>query len=529
MSHPPAHARRAGLLVPLFSLPSSRSWGIGEIHDLVPMAAWLERAGLRLLQLLPTSAMAPGTRSPYSAESAMALSPQFISMHALEDVQAIGGERALGDAERRTLDEVRSSTAIQYAPVRALKDAVLRRAFAHFRDREWRTRSSRAGELRRFQEDERWWLHDYTLFRALHAAHGERPWTAWPVPLAQRDAAALEEARAAHADEILYQAYLQWVTTTQWADVRRRLGAVQLFGDLPFMVDLDSADVWARRDAFRLDVSVGVPPDAFSETGQDWGLPLYRWDVFEARQFDWLRERARRNGALFDGYRIDHLVGFYRTYYRPRDGSPAAFSPPDEAAQTRLGEQVLQVFQASDAEIIAEDLGTVPDFVRASLARLRIAGYKVLRWEREWKQPGMPFRDPASYPAVSVATSGTHDTEPQATWWANAGEAERRAVMDIPGIARGFEGEALDDVASGPFTDRLRDACLDVLFASGSDIVVLPIQDVFGWTDRINQPATVDDRNWTWRMPWLVDRLLTAPPAIERADRLRTWVTKYGR
>ena len=117
-------------------------------------------------------------------------------------------------------------------------------------------------------------------------------------------------------------------------DARRDAGNVALFGDLPFMVSGDSADVWARQDEFRLDASIGVPPDAFSETGQNWEMPVYRWDVLAERGFDWLRDRARRNAALFDGYRVDHLVGFYRTYFRPHDGSAAQFSPPDEPSQS---------------------------------------------------------------------------------------------------------------------------------------------------------------------------------------------------
>ncbi len=521
--------RRGGILVPLFSIPSSLSWGIGEIYDILPMAAWLEGAGQHLLQLLPINAMAPGQASPYSAESAMAIEPQFISMHALEDVAALGGEDGLGGADRRLLEQVRGSGAICYGEVRALKDAVLRRAFVHFRDREWRTGSDRADQMRRFVDEQRWWLGDYALFRALHAAHEERWWIDWPEPLARRDEAALDEARARFADEILYITWLQWIAATQWAEVRRRLGSVQLFGDLPFGVGVDSADVWARQDEFCVDASVGVPPDAFSETGQDWGLPLYRWDVFQQRDFDWLRDRARRNAALFDGYRVDHLVGFYRTYYRPKDGSPAAFSPADEPAQTALGERVMQVFRDPGAEVIAEDLGTVPDFVRASLARLGVPGYKVMRWEREWHVEGQPFRDPAAYPPISVATSGTHDTEPQNTWWTNAGLDERRAVLRIPAMSRYFEGEDLGAVAEGPYTNRVRDALLETLFASGSNILILPIQDIFGWTERINQPATVGDGNWTWKLPWPVDRLVTEPPAIDRAHNLRLWSDTHGR
>src|SRR6185312_1751449 len=131
-----------------------------------------------------------------------------------------------------------------------------------------------------------------------------------------------------------------------------------LFGDLPFMVDSDSADVWARQADFRLDASVGVPPDAFSATGQDWGMPVYRWDVMAAEDYRWLHERARRNADLYDGYRVDHLVGFYRTYGRPRDGGAPFFTPSDEAHQVALGETVLRIFGDAGAEIIAEDLGT---------------------------------------------------------------------------------------------------------------------------------------------------------------------------
>src|SRR5688500_6887416 len=123
-------------------------------------------------------------------------------------------------------------------------------------------------------------------------------------------------------------------------------------------------------------------------------MPVYRWDVFAARDFDWLRARARRHAALFDGYRVDHLVGFYRTYFRPHGGGAPAFTPADEEAQCRLGERVLAVFREPGSEIIAEDLGTVPDFVRGSLVRLQVPGYKVLRWERHWHSEGQPFRDP---------------------------------------------------------------------------------------------------------------------------------------
>ena len=125
-------------------------------------------------------------------------------------------------------------------------------------------------------------------------------WTSWPAPFRSRRADALARARAELARPIRFRQYLQWLADDQWKTARGRAGGVALFGDLPFMVGVDSVDVWSHQDEFRLDASVGVPPDAFSETGQDWRLPLYRWDVLQQRDFDWLRHRAVRNADLFD-------------------------------------------------------------------------------------------------------------------------------------------------------------------------------------------------------------------------------------
>ncbi len=358
------------------------------------MTRWLASAGQRLLQLLPINEMPPGESSPYSALSAMAIDPQFISMARLEDFDAIGGEASLESELRASLDAVRTAPAIDYPTVRRLKLTALGRAFAYFRDTEWAGGTRRASAFRAYIREQSWWLDDYALFRALHARFEERAWTDWPEPLRSRQPVALAAALDELADDILFRQYLQWIAGDQWGTARDAAGDVALFGDLPFMVSADSADVWARQDEFRLDASVGVPPDAFSETGQDWGLPVYLWDVLAERDFDWLRNRARRNADLYDGYRVDHLVGFYRTYFRPHDGSQPRFTPVGQDAQTRLGERVLDVLREAGAEIIAEDLGTVPDFVRESLARLNVPGYKVFRWERKWHDEGQPFRDP---------------------------------------------------------------------------------------------------------------------------------------
>jgi 4-alpha-glucanotransferase len=530
MTRAPAPSRRSGLLIPLFSLASSRGWGIGEITDIAPVARWLQSGGQRILQLLPINEMPPGETSPYSALSAMAIDPQFIAVHAVEDFEAVGGEASLEPEWRRRLDAARMAPAIDYPAVRTLKRIALRRAFEHFRDTELASGTRRSAAFRASCEEQAWWLDEYALFRALHAHHDEAGWLDWPEPLRSRQPGALDEARRALADEVTYRQYLQWLAADQWGSARDDAGDVQLFGDLPFMVSGDSADVWARQDEFRLDASVGVPPDAFSETGQDWGLPVYRWDVLAERDFDWLRHRARRNADLFDGYRVDHLVGFYRTYFRPHDGTEAQFVPDDEPAQRQQGERVLSVFREPGAEIIAEDLGVIPDFVRESLASLDVPGYRVFRWERRWDEDGQPFRDPAEYPAASVATSGTHDTEPLAVWWGTATREERKAVLAVPfATAQLSDEDRAAAMEAASLAPAVRETLLEMLFASASSMLLLPIGDVFGWPARINRPATVGDGNWTWRLPWPADRLSMEPAAMAMATQLREWSRRHGR
>jgi len=525
-----ARSRRAGILVPLFSIPSTRSWGIGEIGDLEYVTRWLDAAGQGVLQLLPITETPSDDCSPYGSLSAMAIDPQYITLEAMEDFAATGGEGGLAPEQREALDRARAAPSIDYPIVRAVKQGALRRAFRHFLSKEWAAGSARAAAFRRFTADQAWWLDDYALFRALHAHYGERPWMEWPEPIRSRQPHVLEIEHLARGEEILFRQYLQWVAGEQWATARARARSVAIFGDLPFVVSADSADVWARQDEFLLDRSVGVPPDAFSATGQDWGLPPYRWDLVMARDFAWLRLRARRMADLFDGCRVDHVVGLYRTFVRPQGGGDGEFTPADEASQLALGERVLAALASAPLQIVAEDLGTVPDFVRQSLARMSIPGCKVFRWERRWHEPGQPFKDPVDYPAEAMATSGTHDTEPMTVWWERAGVDERRAVLAIPSIrdrlSEQNRARAIDAPTLSPET---RATLLEVLFASGARLLILPIQDVFGWSDRVNQPATIGAQNWTWRLPWPSERMSTEPEAVAIGNQLREWSTRYER
>jgi 4-alpha-glucanotransferase len=281
--------------------------------------------------------------------------------------------------------------------------------------------------------------------------------------------------------------------------------------------------VWARAGEFRLDVSVGVPPDAFSAVGQDWGLPAYNWDAIAETDYAWLRQRARRMAALYDGIRVDHVIGLFRTYCRPAHGDPF-FSPADEPDQRAQGLRVLTLLGESGAAIIAEDLGLVPDFLRESLAALSVPGCKVLRWERQWREPGAPFIDPRGYPADSAAMTGTHDTETLAIWWDDLSREDRHALLALAASAGATEARP-----RGDWSPAVRDALLGLMYRASSRELFLPIQDLFGWPDRINVPGTVGEANWTWALPWPVDTLAAQPEAVARQATLAALARESGR
>jgi 4-alpha-glucanotransferase len=493
--------RQSGVIAPLFSLASRQSWGIGEFGDVPAFARWLLEAGQSILQILPIHEMPSIETSPYSSMTSMALDPIYITLSQVPDFAGLGGDLALDVAEVSEIARLRQSARVEYSPIRRLKERWLRRSFDRFLRLEVARGSPRALRFDTFTREQSWWLDEYALFRALHALHEGLPWTKWPEPLSRAEAPVLGQARGALYPEITYRKYLQWLAAEQWADAKRLSWPIAIYGDMPFMISSDSPDVWARQDEFRFDATVGVPPDAFSETGQDWGLPPWRARVMALNDFGWMRARARRYADLYDGYRIDHLVGLYRTYVRPIDKSiPAFFDPADEHDQLWLGETLISIFTGASPSVgvIAEDLGSIPPFVRESMVRLNLPGLKVLRWEKHWDQDGQPPIDPAEFPERSVATTGTHDIEP---------------------LAATPDGDS----------DEKRTATLRSLLSSGSYLTLMPVQDVFGWPDRINTPAVVDGMNWTWRLPWPVDTWLDREDTVAHADQLKAWTRSAGR
>lgn len=504
-SRPAQAPKTAGILVPLFSVRTARSFGIGDIGDLPELARWSLDHGHRLIQLLPLGDLPEGETSPYSAATSFAIDPMYVAVDRLEDVSEEERHALVGPDADNTVARIKSAANVEYGTVRAIKRRILRAAFERFVVDHWDRGSARAAAMRAFMNDQRGWLEGYALYRALKSRYAENWWRGWPAGIRDREPAILERVSRELARESLLHSYIQWIAHEQWADARAKVNGmgVQLMGDLPFMVGVDSADVWSGRKDFFVDATLGVPGDALAPDGQDWGLPAYDWDAMDKDDLAWVRRRSKHMGKLFDRFRVDHLVGYYRMYVRPRTGGAPFWMPAEEPAQIARGEKVLDAIVSSaksvGARVIAEDLGTIPPFVRTSLERLSVPGYRVMMWERD----NDVFRDPASYPFVSLATSGTHDTVTMAAWWESMAFHERRhALQEIPALRAVASEHDIDKL-----TPRVHDALLRALYGAGSELTLLPIQDLWGIHDRINVPGVVGGMNWSWRIPMNLEDL----------------------
>ena len=514
-------ARCAGILIPLFSLRSIEDFGRGEFGGLMAMSQMALAMGHRLLQLLPIDEVAPGETSPYCALSVFALDSIYLSLSRLPGIT------------RTECDAARAALSYQKKPVdqvklRALKGELLLRSYQHFKSSADRELHDRYTE---FVELQRGWLDDYALFRALKEEFHWTEWETWPPPLRNHEPKALADTSHVLAERLTMLKYVQFLAHQQWQalhDLLRKSG-VFLGGDLAFSPGRESVEVWAHRELFDLSRAVGAPPDAFSTIGQRWGLPKPDWERMRARNFDFLRTRVRHARQLYDVLRIDHVVGLYRTYsYALDDEIGGDFDPATETAQRSQGEEIMRIVleEAGPMQIVAEDLGVIPKFVRETLASLAIPGYKVLRWEKQQvagASADASFVSPADYPAVSLATTGTHDTETLVEWWATISEAERMRLMQAIGPRIHADGTiaVLDD----PHLD----AILEWVYASPAQLVVTPIQDLFAWDDRINLPGTISEANWTWRLPFDLETSLEDPHVCARMARIRAICEKTGR
>lgn len=491
--------RISGVLLPVFSLRSAQDFGIGDFGSVEGLFAWMRAARQRLWMVLPLLPTAPGDPSPYATRSAFGLNPLFIDLHQLPEFVAAGGFASLSKEEVDQLAEARAAPRIRYDLVFPLKSAVLRRGFERFIAEELPRNSARAQRFATFRTKMAPWLDDFALFAAIADTESHRGWWDWPQGLAQRDPAALQETRKRLERETLFHAWQQWVADEQWHRVREvaKTYDVLLCGDEPFIIGQNSADVWAHPELLRRDARLGVPPDAFSATGQDWGLPYFDFAAMEQEGYQWLRYRAKMAAAYYDLRRVDHAVGYFRQWIRDEKTPTGRFVPPDEPSHRALGEKVFGLLSEEDAGVVAEDLGVIPAFVRQILTRMGIPGYKVMRWERD----DAVYRNPHQYSRISLVTTGTHDTDTLREWWETAPQQDRDGVVKVWPELKGM-------TAAAAFTPELHRALLAAALQAASDLCVLPWQDVLGTRDRINLPGSQGDANWSYRIAQRTEELL---------------------
>lgn len=522
--------QRAGLIVPLFSLRGQE--GIGTIGDLPAFAALAKDVGFSMLGLLPLQRLFGGETSPYGADSAFALDPMYLELAALPELQGNVLDRELPSNVMLAAREFSRCALVLYQDVRRFKDQAFEIAFHKFDENEWKAGTDRAAAFERFREGTPW-LRDVALFSAVRDAYGGQGWTTWPQALRDRHPQALAEAEAVHERRIRYHGWLQFVLMEQWTRARAAIShlGISLFGDVPFGQGTESVDVWAHPEWFRRDASLGVPPDAFSATGQDWGLPPF--DVPPMREganpFQFFRQRLRATRALYDEFRLDHVVGYFRQWLWKGLPPQGQFTPDEESMQHALGRELLELFReeidgvppgmtrgdgwAGESAIVAEDLGTIPPFVKHALADLGMAGYKVIPWERE----GGGLNNPQDYPQLSVATYSTHDTMPIGRWVTEMEPWERDELFRMAQI---HQGEDQDQVLLKLF---------DLLFSAKSARAFVLASELTGDPTRINTPGTTGGHNWTWRLPLDPAGLRSDPRQSARFAKVREMLERTGR
>ena len=556
----------AGILEPVFAIRTEEDLGIGDTEGVRQMIDWCRAYGLGILQVLPINETS-GDNSPYNAISSMAVEPTTIAVSP-EHIADLSKADFRETVALSSLNELRAG-AVQYPKVKELKHRLLRTAFDSFLAQHGKKQSGRADVFRAFLKANADWLADYTRFRALMEANGGSPnWERWPAehqtPAAARNWLATLPAAQREEWETREQffAYVQWIGFEQWTNLKDygTRHQVALMGDIPFGVSRCSADVWANREIFDLDWSGGAPPEAtfkpdlFTEKwGQNWGVPLYRWNEHRKTDFAWWRQRVGHIGTMFHLFRIDHVLGFYRIYAFPwppqrnaeflklteveaakKTGGllPRFFPGPDTTEQQqrrnlRHGDELLHAIQsaAGDTAVVAEDLGLVPPYVRPHLLKLGIPGFKVPHWERN---PDYTYVDSAKYPRLSICTPATHDHDPLAAMWrrmwrdhedAIAKQDHQQAHITWLELQRFCQWCGVDDQnIPHEFTPQLHEAYCRRALESNSWLTIFQITDIFAQETRFNVPGSVGASNWSARLDKPVDELDKDPQLHAKAQ-----------
>ena len=556
----------AGVLVPLFALRREDDLGIGDLGALREFIDWIAEIGFTLVQLLPINETG-ADNSPYNAISSMAIEPTTLHLApgSPEDLTRNDFAEALSEIDLAGLRRGR----VKYRQVKELKQRILEKAFANFSARADEKRQS---EFERFCEEESSWLRDYALFRVLIEQNkGSAAWDQWP-PQHQTTESARnwlrdlpQEKQTPLTRRLDFFCYVQWIAHQQWRDIKAHAEqrGVALIGDIPFGISYYSADVFSRPNEFVLDWFGGAPPephfkdDAFTQKwGQNWGIPLYRWNAMRANNFQWWRERVRGTRRIFHLFRIDHVQGFYRVYafpWRParnreflpldqhqmleRTGGRAPHfiprdddTPENREANKCEGEEYLRVVleEAGAARVVGEDLGVVPEYVRPNLRYLSIGGFKIPQWEI---RDGMVIPS-ERYERLSVATYATHDHEPIRAFWEEAHELpssetgqQARATLEKIALFAGLNSK-IDQL---DYEKDFYPAVMDALFRCNSWIAVVMITDLLARKYRFNVPGTKANLNWTRRIQRSIAKLRSSRKEQKRMQLIHELLKRTGR
>ena len=466
--------RAAGILMPISSLPSD--YGIGCFSkSAYEFVDWLKKAGQSYWQILPLGPTSYGD-SPYQSFSTFAGNPYFISLEALVE------EGVLTKAECEAVDWGKAKGSIDYKKIYEGRYPLLRKAYE-------RSKIHENAEYQKFVEENSWWLSDYALFMAVKDRFDGVEWKLWADDIKLRWGPAMDYYREELYFDIEFQQYMQFKFYEQWMQLKAYANkkGIQIIGDIPIYVAMDSADTWAHPELFQLDeenvpVAVaGCPPDGFSATGQLWGNPLYRWDVHKNTGFEWWIKRLAHCFNMYDVVRIDHFRGLESYWEIPADSETALNGKWVDGPKDEFFEVLIKTF-GEEPPIIAEDLGIITDDVRALRDKFGLPGMKILQFAFEDEDSNyLPYNQPYN----CVCYTGTHDNDTTTGWYATASEKARDKVRRY-----------MNTDASQVSWDFIR-----TCFGSPARFAIIPVQDLFcqGSDCRMNTPGKADG-NWAYRM-----------------------------
>ncbi len=467
--------RKSGVLLHITCLPSN--FGIGDLGpEAYSFANFLARSQQSVWQVLPLNPTTIGN-SPYYSPSAFAGNPLLISPEKMID------DGLLGHGDVKPVPKFESAH-VDFGLVYRYKYELFKKAFEKFPEEHF--------DFNEFCEKNKKWLEDFSLFASLKNHFDGKEWFNWPTALKMRDPEELGVWREKLCDEIRFQKFLQFVFYDQWFRLKDYCNEkeIQIFGDIPIYVTLDSADAWANPQIFKLDsdkkplVVAGVPPDYFSETGQLWGNPVYDWDCLKENSFEWWMDRLSFNLEVSDIVRLDHFRGFLAAWEVPASDETAVNGHWCPVPGAEFFSQVFERFP--NAAIIAEDLGYITPDVREVMDRFELPGMKLLVFAFGVGMASNPYV-PHNHIPNCVVYTGTHDCNTIRGWFENDLSDEDRERLF----------QYLDKEC---YADEISWEMIRLAMMSTSRLVVIPLQDLLGLgaDSRINFPGT-SEGNWEWR------------------------------